>query len=335
MSEEAAVRDGLAQLIRHHLPAADGLALDGLRRIVGGNSSDIWAFDAQWREHGEAARHSLILRRAVKNEFGSSGRAAEYRLLCALVGTTAPTPRPRWFDAEGHYLERPAMVMDRIDGRADRHLLREDNGLGLNASARMGLAGEMADLLGAIHRLDVAALDIDPAMRATEHPARAQLVFYDGEIRRQEIEPMVELRLASLWLHDHLPDPPARIALVHGDYRPANLLVADGRIAAILDWEFAHEGDPAEDLGWYLTPYYAADHLIAGAWTADDFLARYEAAAGASVDRAALHFWSVFALYKLASMTVGALRGFADGDSSRMAASADFIVHPLLDAIAA
>jgi len=40
--------------------------------------------------------------------------------------------------------------------------------------------------------------------------------------------------------------------LVHGDYGPQNLLVDPdaGRVTGVLDWEFAHRGDPIEDLAW-------------------------------------------------------------------------------------
>jgi hypothetical protein len=40
--------------------------------------------------------------------------------------------------------------------------------------------------------------------------------------------------------------------LVHGDYGPQNLLleVAVWEVSAVLDWEFAHEGDPIDDLAW-------------------------------------------------------------------------------------
>jgi aminoglycoside phosphotransferase len=40
--------------------------------------------------------------------------------------------------------------------------------------------------------------------------------------------------------------------LVHGDYGPNNVLLdpATSAITAVLDWEWAHEGDPAEDLAW-------------------------------------------------------------------------------------
>ena len=117
--------------------------------------------------------------------------------------------------------------------------------------------------------------------------------------------------------------------------RPANLLVSEGRISAILDWEFAHAGDPDEDLGWHLAPHYADEHLVPGSWTAEDFLIRYEARAGRVVDRTAVRFWAIFALYKMSSMVLSALTWFVGGDDSRMIASAKPIVGQLLSAVAA
>jgi len=43
---------------------------------------------------------------------------------------------------------------------------------------------------------------------------------------------------------------PFSIHLTHGDFNPSNLLFSeDGRIAAVLDWEFAHAGKLWQDLG--------------------------------------------------------------------------------------
>jgi aminoglycoside phosphotransferase (APT) family kinase protein len=44
----------------------------------------------------------------------------------------------------------------------------------------------------------------------------------------------------------------AAACLVHADYKPWNLLVRDGRLAAVVDWEFAYAGNPLVDLGIYL-----------------------------------------------------------------------------------
>jgi tRNA A-37 threonylcarbamoyl transferase component Bud32 len=44
----------------------------------------------------------------------------------------------------------------------------------------------------------------------------------------------------------------ARAVLVHGDYGPNNMLFAPitHTTAAVIDWEWAHAGDPVEDLAW-------------------------------------------------------------------------------------
>ncbi|MFG2011568.1 phosphotransferase family protein [Micromonospora sp. NPDC048868] len=46
--------------------------------------------------------------------------------------------------------------------------------------------------------------------------------------------------------------PRAGDTLVHGDYGPNNVLLDPGRleISGVLDWEWAHVGDPLEDLAW-------------------------------------------------------------------------------------
>ena len=241
-----------------------------------------------------------------------------------------PAPHVHWFDGDGRWLERPAMIMAKASGTADRELLSARNKQGLDLAARVGIAKQMAVALAQIHRVDVAALALDRSASAS-NPALEQLEFYDAEILKTLVEPMPELTLASLWLREHLPEPPARATLVHGDYRPANILVVDGQLSAVLDWEFAHVGDPAEDIGWYLTSYYAHEHLIEGSWSADDFTAAYEQALGAKADRRAVRFWAVFCLYKLASMTMAAQFAFVNGDNSRMGSSPDFILRPLLE----
>jgi len=42
---------------------------------------------------------------------------------------------------------------------------------------------------------------------------------------------------------------------VHGDYRLGNMMVAGGKIVAVLDWEMGAIGDPRADLGYLLATY--------------------------------------------------------------------------------
>lgn len=67
-------------------------------------------------------------------------------------------------------------------------------------------------------------------------------------------------------------------ALVHGDFRPANLMVREERLVALLDWEFAMAGHALADLGQFMRD---EDELPGGAMEA--LVSGYEQAAGRSL----------------------------------------------------
>ncbi len=62
-------------------------------------------------------------------------------------------------------------------------------------------------------------------------------------------------------------------------------------------------------------PLRAGEHLIDGAWTAADLVARYRAATGLAFADAELHWWVVFSTFKTAVMQVSGLRAFVEGRS--------------------
>jgi 5-methylthioribose kinase len=59
-----------------------------------------------------------------------------------------------------------------------------------------------------------------------------------------DLEPQIDNLLRSVWEH--------RRCLVHGDFSPKNLLVWPGHVM-LIDFEVGHFGDPAFDLGFFLT----------------------------------------------------------------------------------
>ena len=103
---------------------------------------------------------------------------------------------------------------------------------------------------------------------------------------------------AFRWLDAHRPAPsPSR--LVHGDFRMGNLIVDESGLAAVLDWELVHIGEPYEDLAWFSIRAWrfgAPEHLGAGGLgSVESFLSAYEAAAGAPVDRETFRWWLTLA----------------------------------------
>jgi aminoglycoside phosphotransferase (APT) family kinase protein len=101
------------------------------------------------------------------------------------------------------------------------------------------------------------------------------------------------------WLDAHRP-PPHGPAIVHGDFRLGNLVVGRDGLAAALDWELAHRGDPAEDLGWLCVKAwrFGASAPVAGLGDHDELLQAYEGAGGAHIDRATLHWWETLGTLK-------------------------------------
>ena len=65
---------------------------------------------------------------------------------------------------------------------------------------------------------------------------------------------------------DHEPAPLGTV-LVHGDYGPNNILLDPDTLAvtAVLDWAWAHPGDPLEDRAWceWIVRSYHVEHVDA------------------------------------------------------------------------
>jgi aminoglycoside phosphotransferase (APT) family kinase protein len=281
--------------------------------LGGGSSKQNWAFDATWGAGAERRNRELILRQNPAEGVVTTSLAEEFALLRALSGTGVPAPAAHWLDADAAAFALPSLVVDRARGRTDRAALREGDPLGLGPDGRLSLARQLTDLLADVHAVHPDRLagipdDPDPAFAALE-ARRAELAT--ERAAAGTTDPRLDAALA--WLTDRVPGPPPRRVLVHGDFRPANVLVADGRVSALLDWELAHRGDPHDDLGWYTCAVYRREHFVEGQWEREQFLARYTERSGIPVDAHALQFWQVLAAFRLTVIAARAVRLLAEG----------------------
>ena len=82
---------------------------------------------------------------------------------------------------------------------------------------------------------------------------------------------------------------------MHGDLRMGNVIVDERGLAAVIDWELVHVGDPLEDLAWLCVKAwrFGAPLEVGGVGTIDQLVAAYEGAGGRPVDRDAFHWWLV------------------------------------------
>lgn len=293
-----ALAAGLAQTVARHLGASVGESprVVELARLTAGAANETWRFDVIGKQaSGEPVTLGCILRRSPgigdegksDTSLGKAGEAEVQR--AAREAGVAAAEVLFILDAEDQLGD--GYVMARLEGETlPRRILRDAE----YAELRTHLARDCGQTLAQLHSVDPARLPTLMTMDA------AQQIERYGEIYRAFGQPVPVFDLALRWLADHRRDP-ARLALVHGDFRNGNLMVGPEGIRAVMDWELAHLGDPMEDLGWLCVTSWRfgeIDHPVGGFGLREDLFAGYEAAGGGAVNPESVRYWEVFGTLK-------------------------------------
>jgi aminoglycoside phosphotransferase (APT) family kinase protein len=106
------------------------------------------------------------------------------------------------------------------------------------------LAAGLAAFVEALHGVDLPG--VPPASRGSslarwDEAARRGLAALAGVIDTDAAAAAWDAALAA-------PEWPGPAVWIHGDLMPANLLVVDGALTGVIDWEISGRGDPACDL---------------------------------------------------------------------------------------
>jgi len=206
----------------------------------------------------------------------------EHRLLRACHDVGLAVPEVVAAD-DGRVLGTPGIVMSRVAGETLARRIQRDDAF---AVARTRLARQCGEFLAGLQRI--------PVERVEGLPGGDPIERYRERWRElDDVSPTFEL--AFRWLDAHRP-PAHPVVVVHGDFRLGNLLVDSGGLAAVLDWELAHAGDPIEDLGWLCVKAwrYRGRPPVGGIGELDDLLDAYESVGGIRVERQDLRWWLVF-----------------------------------------
>lgn len=282
------------------------VTLTAFSALTGGSSQEAWLVEALVADATPPRRLDLVMRRDLGGAFTTLAlsRRQEYDVLRAAFagGVLAPEPVAFASDVAGE----AASFMRRIDGEAVGRRVVTDPAL---AGARAALPAQLGAQLAKIHAIDYRAAGFD---RTLLHPAPGvapstmELDRLTAELDAiGEPHPAIELGLR--WLRRHEPPPPAELTLVHGDFRIGNVLVDAHGLTAVLDWEFAHVGDPAEDAGFICARpwrFGVDEHRLGGIGTLAPFLDAYARASGRRLDPVRVGWWEVYGNVKWA---IGAL----------------------------
>ena len=211
-----------------------------------------------------------------------------------------------------------ALILGRLDGSADWNALLDD-------AERAAICHEFADSLAKLHTLDAAALQI-PGMRMPRSRTEAatnELDAWEAILNARVHRPTPVVRFAFDWMRRHAPACDETV-LCHGDPGPGNFMHRGGRLTGLIDWEFAHYGDPLDDIGWMA---FRGRGGGMAAWPLEAIFRRYSEVSGRELDRRRIEFYQLFTMLRMAVCCLVAM----DNRKGGMNVNVHFLLYPSLE----
>ncbi|HEY6203348.1 MAG TPA: phosphotransferase family protein [Candidatus Limnocylindria bacterium] len=267
--------------------------VERLALLAGGASKEAWALDLRTPQ----GMRELLVRRAGGGVIHQETLTLEdeHRLLEVAFASGVRVPKP--YGYLGEIAGRAAFVSERVSGETiGRRIVQRPELVG----ARAALPAQMAEELAKIHAIPADRVPFLGAVGARDVVGRLT-----KEVDRLgDAHPAIELGLA--WAGRRAPARSETVVL-HGDLRVGNLAVTQAGLGHVLDWEFGHRGDPAEDVAWPLVRAwrFGIDHLrLGGIGEVEPYLERYNTLTGRHLTLASLDYWEIVGNLKWA---IGAL----------------------------
>ena len=345
--------------------AAD-VSVSDLHEHVEGWSRDTVSFAARWNEEGEQRERRLVVRAEsdaqIEGDSAAEGNdvETEFRTMAAAEDTSVPVPETYWYEGDrsvlggrffvvGHLPGDAPVVWDR-EQRQDLYRAwdeREANegdgkadGRAKGGSENDGgsLPSQFVDAAAGIHTLDaedVPALADCPPDAVVER----ELDRWVGRYRASTVRPEPAVEECIRWFRANPPEIP-ETTLVHGDFRIGNILVNEGELTGVLDWELARIGDPLYDLGYASTYYFAGkliepierSELACSLLDREWFYDEYERRSGRVVDRERVRYWRAFSAFVMMTIGLAGVHRFRTGETDDVrAAWFQYIVPGLVE----
>jgi aminoglycoside phosphotransferase (APT) family kinase protein len=303
-------RDG-EDALRSFVESAVGGRVVAMERTAVGSSRVTWfvtAEDAAGKPRALVLRHDSGDGPLSGTDIDLAHEAVVYRALAS-----QPVRIPRLV-AEAP--DRRSLLIERAAGTEAFGALEP-------ASDRAVVACDFAEALAELHNVDPASLALPgvPHPKDAEEHARLDLARWRGIQHTRVDSPAPVTLLAGAWLAAHPPAHVERSALCHGDAGAGNFLHEDGRVTALLDWEFAHLGDPLDDVAWVLV----RSHLLGGEEEMRAALPAWSRSAGLPLDAARIRYYRAVVLLRMAISCQVAL-----GHARRAESAMDSTTYELL-----
>jgi aminoglycoside phosphotransferase (APT) family kinase protein len=277
--------------------------------IAGGHSNLTYRFV-------DRSGRALVLRRPPLGHVLESAHdmGREHRIVSAMTSSRVPVAPTFGLCEDVEVNGAPFYIMGFVEGQVlhDAELASQ-----LPEDERFQLGMDVIGVLSTLHKVDPDAVGLGELGRKEAYLTR-QLKRWTKQweaTKTHEIPEMEETlqRLAA--------DMPEQIGatIVHGDYRLGNMMVADGRIQALLDWELCTLGDPLADVGYLLNSWIepgegepaVAATQVGGFPSRSALCESYQEATGR--DLAGINYYRAFSHWRLAAINQGVYKRYLVG----------------------
>ena len=290
-----------------------------VHQFKGGQSNPTYRLDA--------ASGAYVLRRKPPGKLLPSAHAIEreFRVMRALGQAGFPVPKVRHLCDDPTVIGTPFYVMDHVEGR----VVWVPAMPGSDVAERSAVYDAMIAALAGLHSFDPAEIGLADFGRGENYVAR-QIKRWSEQYRASRTDDIAVMDRLIAWLPDRVPAQ-KRVAIVHGDFRLDNVILAPERpaILAVLDWELATLGDPVADFTNFLMPWtmppsesgagtgslVGVDLAALGIPDMEAAIAAYEARTGLAV-RPDLDFYLAYNFFRIAAILQGIVGRVRDGTAT-------------------
>lgn len=277
--------------------------------IAGGHSNLTFRAD-------DAKGRSLVLRRPPLGHVLESAHdmGREHKIISALANSGVPVAPALGLCTDKSVNDATFYLMAYVDGLVlnDRTVAEK---LSLQARAALGL--DVIDVLARLHKLNPDDVGLGDLGRKESYLAR-QINRWTKQWVASKTHEIPEMEQVGALLAEKMPEQIGS-TIVHGDYRLGNMLIEEGQILAVLDWELCTLGDPLADVGYLMNswtlPEDGTEEL--GPTTAGGFVTRktlcerYSAATGR--DLSGINYYRAFSHWRLAAIGQGVYKRYLVG----------------------
>lgn len=179
--------------------------------------------------------------------------AREYKIIAAVGKTSVPVPPALGVCTDDTVNGAPFYVMAFVDGVV---LDSAGKAAGMTPELRRSASLHLIDVLADLHAVDVDDVGLGDLAKREGYVER-QVKRWSTQWDKSKTRDLPAVDEVARRLAAKMPVQQG-VSIAHGDYRFGNVLTdtANGRIAAVLDWELCTLGDPLADVG-YVGVYWA------------------------------------------------------------------------------